>query len=255
MARRRLPDRKRRPSPRNPPASGGRGRLESHQAATPRGHRHAASSTRAASPVSKAPSPNLGLESRPGTSPGRATCRLARSIARTGASSRSASSSACFAKPGSTRRPFVATCGSGVTANSLLFAAHLIGSDHTGFMTAAGVSGGPTRRRRRRSDRPSRGRCGRRPPVRGGSFARNMLASGCARLPVSRAHSNASTLRQSRQPAGPSGGRSGVAASPASSHALAIASSSSQSAAGPSPNGSTSRSAWRTLASRDDRSA
>ena len=27
-------------------------------------------------------------------------------------------------------RPFVATCGSGVTANSLLFAAHLIGSDH-----------------------------------------------------------------------------------------------------------------------------
>ena len=28
-------------------------------------------------------------------------------------------------------RPFVATCGSGVTANSLLFAAHLIGNDHT----------------------------------------------------------------------------------------------------------------------------
>ena len=28
-------------------------------------------------------------------------------------------------------RPFVATCGSGVTANSLLFAAHLIGNNHT----------------------------------------------------------------------------------------------------------------------------
>src|SRR5206468_6180691 len=29
------------------------------------------------------------------------------------------------------QRPFVASCGSGVTANSLIFAAHLIGNDHT----------------------------------------------------------------------------------------------------------------------------
>ena len=28
-------------------------------------------------------------------------------------------------------KPFVASCGSGVTANSLIFAAHLIGNDRT----------------------------------------------------------------------------------------------------------------------------
>ena len=39
---------------------------------------------------------------------------------------------ALFAEAGvDPERPFVASCGSGVTANSLLFAAHLIGNDHT----------------------------------------------------------------------------------------------------------------------------
>jgi thiosulfate/3-mercaptopyruvate sulfurtransferase len=48
----------------------------------------------------------------------------------------------CFKDPGELRRlfddagidpaqPFVATCGSGVTANSLIFAAHLLGNDRT----------------------------------------------------------------------------------------------------------------------------
>ena len=46
-------------------------------------------------------------------------------------------------------RPFVASCGSGVTANSLILAARRIGGKSGNFTTEAGANGAPTRQPRR----------------------------------------------------------------------------------------------------------
>ena len=74
--------------------------------------------------------------------------------------------------------PFVATCGSGVTANSLIFAAHLPATTRRSCMTEAGRNGAPTRRRPRRWARPSRGSAARCPQGRCGS--RRPAAAGPA---------------------------------------------------------------------------
>jgi thiosulfate/3-mercaptopyruvate sulfurtransferase len=48
----------------------------------------------------------------------------------TGRSSRARSLRSCLSEPvPSPLKPFAASCGSGVTANSLVFAAHLLGND------------------------------------------------------------------------------------------------------------------------------
>ena len=63
--------------------------------------------------------------------PGRAQLALRRALPRgRDASSPSRRCGGCSPRPASIRRkPFVASCGSGVTANSLIFAAHLLGND------------------------------------------------------------------------------------------------------------------------------
>ncbi len=62
--------------------------------------------------------------------PAPATCLSRRSTARTGGSSRWKRSGDLFDEAGvDPAQPFVASCGSGVTANSLIFAAHLIGNE------------------------------------------------------------------------------------------------------------------------------
>ena len=71
------------------------------------------------------PEPRPGSRRR-ATFPARATCRSASSIARTARSSRRTSCARLFAEAGiDPTQPFVASCGSGVTANGLIFAAHL----------------------------------------------------------------------------------------------------------------------------------
>ena len=86
--------------------------------------------------------------SPPATSRARATCRSPSSTARTARSSPTRSSRALFERRGvDPDRPFIASCGSGVTANSLIFAAHRLGGRRQGFTTEAGANGAPTRRR------------------------------------------------------------------------------------------------------------
>ena len=96
----------------------------------------------------------------------------------------------------------------------------------------------------------------RRREARGG-FRRPGVARGpCGSRPSSRSTISASTPAAPRPPSAPSGGRTLLPRSPAPSQAAATASSSrSSSGAGPLPNGPTSRSAWRTLASRATASA
>ena len=187
-----------------------------------------------------------------------ATCRSPRSTARTARSSRVDEIRRLFAEAGvDPTRPFVASCGSGVTANSLIFAAHLLGNDEAGFTTAAGASGAPTRRRRRRWVPPRRGRCRRPRAARGGSGRpASCSPARCGSRPAALAEQRLDPGRGRCRPAAPSGGRtSGCFASPASSQRRRDRFVADR-ASGPAPKPpSTSRSAWRTLASRDTASA
>ena len=83
-------------------------------------------------PGSKAASPIRAPASPPATSRARATCRSPRSTSDDGTFEAARRSRSSSRRPASIRtQPFVATCGSGVTANSLIFAAHLLGDRAT----------------------------------------------------------------------------------------------------------------------------
>ena len=153
--------------------------------------------------------------------------------------------------------PFIASCGSGVTANSLIFAAHCSATTGRGCTTEAGANGAPTRRPQGGRVRPRRGRSRRRRAARGGS---GRPASGsrprAARGPRARSVSSASTPAA----AAPTSRSERLVEQrcarfarivPARRRSLIVVAVGGR----PPPNGSTSRSAWRMLASRDTASA
>ena len=118
-----------RPKAANPPAAGAlRSGRASRRGRDASGRSIPASACRwsmpAAVPASKARRQTRARASPRATSPARATCLFPTSTMRTERSSRPTKSGSCSSRPASNpEKPFVASCGSGVTANSLIFAA------------------------------------------------------------------------------------------------------------------------------------
>ena len=166
-------------------------RRSGHQAADPRRDaRLRACSTRAEGRASKAakPDPRPGVAARPHARRAQPAVRRALRRGRH-ASSRRTRCERLFDEAGvDPAQPFVASCGSGVTANSLIFAAHLLGNDRGrlydgswsewGADPATPESVGPAYARER-CPATSRARGGFRRPA-------SWLASPCGSRPFSR---------------------------------------------------------------------
>ena len=152
---------------------------------------------------------------RRATSRARATCRSAALYDEDGTFKPADEIARLFAEAGvDPAQPFVASCGSGVTANSLIFAAHLLGGDGRQALRRQ------LERMGRRSGDPEGGRAGLGEDDPGdvlqarGGFRRPAPRLAAAMRLAARPGARSAALRcprRSRRPVAPSGGRSGAA--------------------------------------------